>query len=566
MRRAVFALLLLAAAPAAAQPLVVSPRPDDVSVTVYRNPDRNEYDDDDDGIELEWLGGFAMITETRTFALPAGTSVIRFEGVAGGIEPASAIVTGLPGGVGEKNRDARLISPGALVERALGRRVHIKRTNPKTGAVTEEEAVIRSGPGGVILQTRGGFEALRCSGLPETLSFEGVPGDLSATPTLAVTTRSPAARTVTVKLSYLARYFDWQANYVANLSADGKTIDLFAWLTLANGNDESFPNAQTQAVAGTLNEEEEEDDEPQTAVGPIEANCWPRGSTSDLPLDLPPPPPPPPMEAAEEGYVGGDGEIVVTGTLRRRPNLLSVTPVTVISAEQEELGDLKLYRIPERVTVAAHAQKQIALLTKPKVPVERVYTVSITAGGELEEPAPADILLRTRNVAAKKLGLPLPMGRIALFENVEDRPMLVSEGAVTDSAVGQQVEFAAGTSTDVLVRQWAAGYRCDEDDDEEADAKENKNCDDERQDKERERRRRRMVVEVSNARPEPVTVEVLLPLYEPWDMEGASKKLGNKDGVRMWAAQVPANGRAKLKFTLKSAPEPNRDDEDDDDN
>jgi hypothetical protein len=553
VRRAAIALLLLAAAPAAAQPLVVSPRPDSVSVTVYRNPDRGP----DEAIQLDWLEGFAMITETRTFALPAGQSVIRFEGVAGGIEPASAIVTGLPGGVGEKNRDARLISPGALVERALGQRVHIKRTNPKTGAVTEEEAVIRSGPGGVILQTRGGFEALRCSGLPETLSFSEVPDDLSAVPTLAVTTRSPSAQTVTVKLSYLARQFDWQANYIANLSGDGKTIDLFAWLTLANGNDESFPQAQTQAVAGSLNEEEEEDEEPQTPVGAIEARCWPRGSTSDLPLVLPPPPPALPSAPTE--YYSDGAEIVVTGSRIRRENLMSMSPVTVMTAEQEELGDLKLYRIPERVTVAAHAQKQVALLSKEKVPVERIYALRIAAGEDLDESEPAKILLRTKNVKAKKLGLPLPMGNVALFETVADRPMLIAEGSVSDSAVGQDVELDAGTSTDIVARQWPAGRRCDED---EPDADEDKDCDDNAQEN---RRRRPMVVELSNARPEPVTVEVLLPLYEPWDLAQPSKKLVSKDGVRMWVARVSANGRARLKFTLNRAPEPKRDDDDDDD-
>ena len=32
----------------------------------------------------------------------------------------------------------------------------------------------------------------------------------------------------------LATGFDWAANYVAELSADGRSVDLLAWLTLAN--------------------------------------------------------------------------------------------------------------------------------------------------------------------------------------------------------------------------------------------------------------------------------------------------------------------------------------------
>ena len=42
-------------------------------------------------------------------------------------------------------------------------------------------------------------------------------------------------------------------------------------------------------------------------------------------------------------------------------------------ARQEDLGDLKLYRLPEPVTVAAYGQKQVAFLQRPAVPVELVY-------------------------------------------------------------------------------------------------------------------------------------------------------------------------------------------------
>jgi hypothetical protein len=150
--------------------------------------------------------------------------------VAGGIIPESAIVTGLPDGVVEKNQDALLLSPASLLERSLGRRVHLRRTSLATGKVREHEAVIRSGAGGaVVLQTEAVFEALQCSGLNETIVYPSVPRDLSAKPTLSVRTRSPAAATANVTLSYLASGFDWQANYVATMRPDGRSVDLFAW-------------------------------------------------------------------------------------------------------------------------------------------------------------------------------------------------------------------------------------------------------------------------------------------------------------------------------------------------
>ncbi|WP_443028847.1 MULTISPECIES: DUF4139 domain-containing protein, partial [unclassified Sphingopyxis] len=250
MRRIAPLLLILAASPAAAQPVVTSAAPEKVSVSVFRDPDRAEGGE----IDPNWLQGFALISEQRTIDLPAGESVLRFEGVAEGMVAVSAIVTGLPGGVVQKNRDAALLSPASLLDGSLGNRVHLRRTDRATGKVTEEDAIIRSGPqGAVVLQTPAGYESLRCTGLPETLVYDGVPAGLTAKPTLSVTTRSPAAQRVSVTLTYLATGFDWASNYVARVAADGRTLDLFAWLTVANSNGESFADARLAAIAGTLN-------------------------------------------------------------------------------------------------------------------------------------------------------------------------------------------------------------------------------------------------------------------------------------------------------------------------
>src|SRR6186713_701273 len=108
-------LTLLGLLPLAAVAVEVTvPREGDLSVTVYRAPDRSAGQ-----MDLDDLDGFALVTETRTVTVPEGDNRIRFEGVADGIEPASAIITGLPGILLEKNRDARLLSPSQLVAAAL---------------------------------------------------------------------------------------------------------------------------------------------------------------------------------------------------------------------------------------------------------------------------------------------------------------------------------------------------------------------------------------------------------------------------------------------------------------
>jgi hypothetical protein len=543
----VAALLLALAAPAAgaAQPVVTSPAPEAVSVTVYRNPQRAPGRE----MELGWLGGYALISETRTVTLPAGESTIRFEGVAGGILPVSAVVSGLPSGLSERNHDARLLSPGALIDASLGRQVHIRRTNRATGRVTESEAIIRSGPDGIVLQTSEGFEALRCSGLPESLIYREVPPGLSDKPTLAVRTSADAPATVTVQLSYLAGQFDWEANYVAHLAPDGRTLDLFAWLTLANGNGESFGTAHTQAVAGTINREEQGSDSGARPVSPeIRLRCWPRGTTSDVPHSVPP------IPGELDDYEMTGGDIVVTGARIRRANLESSMPVTAMSAEQEELGDLKLYRVPEPVTVAANGQKQVALLSKARVPVERIHGISVNAAsqtveedGEGQSPKPVGVLLRMKNTKAKGLGLALPAGKVAMFEVAGGRQMLVGEAPVGDTAVGEDVEFEVGESFDLSYTQARLPLRGKLRGADAVEAIEREDEDD---------RPRRYEIELRNARPTPATVETVLWTWEDYRVAKPSRKLGIKNGGQLWRARVPANGRVKLVYLVERIPEP----------
>ena len=144
---AVGAAELLTTALAAAD-IAASP-PSALAVSIYRAPYRNG-----GTLDLNALGGFALITETRTVHLPAGTTRLRFEGVVGGIRSESAIVTGLPDGVIEKNRDAAVLSPAALLQAAVNTDVTLVRTNRRTGMTSRVPATIRSAsPDGVVFAT-----------------------------------------------------------------------------------------------------------------------------------------------------------------------------------------------------------------------------------------------------------------------------------------------------------------------------------------------------------------------------------------------------------------------------
>ncbi len=535
MRRLIHSSILICAAlagaaPVLAQSIVTSPGPDagpgNVNVSIYRDPARGS----GGGINLGYLQGFALISETRTISLPAGASTIRFEGVADGIIAVSAVVTGLPGGVAQKNRDAAILSPAALVDGTLGNRVTIRRTNPATGKVSEESAVIRTGPQGrVIFQTADGYEALRCSGLPEGLRFDAIPSGLSATPTLSVDTTSTQAVTAKVTLTYLATGFDWAANYVATINPDGNSLNLFAWLTLANSNDASFKDAQLLAIAGTLNKQSNYDELVGDAPSPaLNLSCYPLGSgKAGLPQIV---------QRYEPGADMAMRSMVMAPPPAPAAMMESASPIVVTAsrvARQEDLGDLKLYRVPMRVTIAANGQKQVALLQKPGVQFRRVYESGATAGQASEGSMP--LILRMKNEDKDGLGIPLPSGGLAVYEANGARVLLAGNDTLRDHAVKEEVEVGVQRSTAVRYSQrfldgnsmiareamkpGGAGGRWE--------------------------------VRISNAKRTPVDVEWAVYTNPNIEISQLSAKLRRKDGQDVWFVRVPANGEAVLTYRAK---------------
>ncbi|MEY4271127.1 MAG: hypothetical protein RLZZ58_2343 [Pseudomonadota bacterium] len=510
-------MTLLPAIPAAAQTLVISPKADAVNVSVFRDPNRSTGGE----IDLNWLEGFALISETRMIDVPAGDATIRFEGVAEGMVAVSAIVTGLPGGVVQKNRDAALLSPASLLDGSLGNRVHLRRTDAATGKVTEDDAVIRSrADGAVVLQTAAGFEAVRCTGLNEAIRYDGVPAGLSATPVLSVDTRSTTAARATVTLTYLATGFDWTANYVARVGDDGRTLDLMAWLTVANSNGQSFADARLMALAGTLNIDSDFESLVEAPSEPyLYLRCFPLGSGRG---GSPAPQMVRGREAPMAAMMEADGamDIIVTAS-KREEKLMSVA--VAITAVQENLGDLKLYRVPETMTVAANAQKQVALLVKDDVPFDRIHRLNVSPDDEGQHET--ELVLRMTNKDAKKLGVPLPSGRVAVFEAALGEVLLAGQGDMRDHAVGEVVNLMIGESAQVQLNI--------------------ENCVGKKSDCER------YEATLTNANPFAVTVEVGFDTYDDDGVDSAIRKLPRKDGMPTWTVIVPANGSRTLAYRVK---------------
>jgi hypothetical protein len=511
--RGVAVALLLA--PSLAMADVISPAPDAVQVTIYRSTNVSTRELFDSG------GGLALVTETRTVEIPAGTSKVVFLGVADAIVPQTAGIDGLPALILESNFDYDLMSPGAIIAKSHGERVRAVRIDPATGREVEREAIIRTGPNGVVLEVDGRAEALNCSGLAEKLIFPRVPAGLADEPKLSMTVRAEGAGRHTVQLSYLALGLDWSADYVATINPDGRTLDLVGWVTLVNRASTTFANAPAEVVAGELERNEEETQPPGATTYAQQPACWPIGSFIA---------PPRPMPQVVGRMFRRSSAVMESAT----PVMLQETVVTGsrIQAEMRELGDYKLYALPEPTTIAARQSKQVRFLTQEDVPFTRLYVLRVDeselAKNDFEPQRPL-ATLRLQNEKSDGLGKPLPAGIVSVMESA----VLAGEHEIRDTPVGLPLDLELGEAMDVWIEpRVVAGRTIKREDFNEQHAD--------------------IEVQLGNDK----TVPIVIEYRHPGDSDGfrvvsESRKHTLKYGDPQWTFRLRPGGRASLRYSIR---------------
>jgi hypothetical protein len=230
------------------------------------------------------------------------------------------------------------------------------------------------------------------------------------------------------------------------------------------------------------------------------------------------------------------GAIVVTGARLARKEVMNA-PVAVMAAE-EQLGDLKLYRIPEPVTVSAKGLKQVAFLDRKRVEGEFVYLTSCDQygwqadWGELEA-YPTTLNLETVNDDEHQLGVALPSGGVTIFEPSSFGPQLIAEQTLRDYAEGQDVEIELAESS--MVRATCA--LASEGDERKLESG----------------KWAGMRVKLTNAGSRPATVRVALGYPTDWEFRTGRVKSRLKDGETVIELEVKPGETRLFDWKIRNA-------------
>ena len=346
----------------------------------------------------------ALVEHVRPLKLPAGRSRIEFKGVSAGIIAQTVSFGGAPGlELIEQNFDYDLLTPDKLMEKAVGQRVQIVRTNPGTGAETRETAEVLSTVGGVVLRIGDRIEVLRDDGIPARVIFDKVPPNLRASPTLSVLAEAAEPIDADVKLAYLTHGLSWNADYVAIFDEPKNEVSLQGWITLENHSGTTFENAHAQLVAGDVN------------VVQNEAQWWQRYDA------------------------------------RRRANTRIAAGTE--NSSREQLADYYVYPIAQPTTIANNQTKQVSFLSAEGVKADKGYEQTFFGFQSLEEPVSAEVRVRFSNSKASGLGDQMPSGVVRVYaRDARGQPQFVGEDRIGHTSAGSDLAIKIGDAFDVTIQ------------------------------------------------------------------------------------------------------------------
>ncbi|PKP95450.1 MAG: DUF4139 domain-containing protein, partial [Alphaproteobacteria bacterium HGW-Alphaproteobacteria-13] len=331
---------------------------------------------------------------------PAGRSRQEFPDVSAQIRPQTVSFAADGTAIVEQNFDYDLLSPNALMAKAVGETVTLLRINPATGAETRERAKVLAVNGGVVLQIGSRIEILRDDGLPVRVIFDKIPPNLRAKPTLSITVESRQAGRRAANLSYLTGGLGWSADYVSLYDEKAGTVDVQGWVTLTNNTGTTFADARTLLVAGT--------------------------------------------PSSGGGAVRGRPRPVAPGNLRS---------AGTETAAREQLGDYYLYPLAERTTIANAQTKQVSFLDVAGVPAQKVYEYTVGGFHNMTEPESAASVIKFSSSAKGGLGDALPAGTVRFYQrDLRGDPQFIGESNIGHTPMGSELGLKTGDAFDVKVK------------------------------------------------------------------------------------------------------------------
>lgn len=362
--------------------------------------------------------GMGFIKDVRSVKLKKGQQQVMIEDVAQMIDATSVgfRCVNNPGSVSilEQNYQYDLISPQAILEKSVGKRVRFTRSmgNSKESVsgilMSSPTSVVNTGNGsqysynGLVIKADDGRIILSPQGEIDVLEL---PDGLISKPSLLWDLESDKDQEAQMELSYLTQGMSWNANYVLTLD-DKMMADLQGWVTLNNQSGVSFADAKLKLLAGDVN-----------------------------------------VVRSRPGAPGGRGGAEVYNAAKKA------------DFQEESMFEYHLYTLQRPATVKNKESKQLSLLEGVNIPTKKQIIFDSMGGFSDYYPGEGEVgtgqiapMVKVKfiNDKASHLGMPMPAGKIRLYQRDSKGSLqFIGEDNINHTPRDEKITLNVGKSFDV---------------------------------------------------------------------------------------------------------------------
>ena len=505
------------------------PKANSVALTIYSSATPARFDPrvagSYGGEGYTEMPGFGVVREVRTIDLEAGENAVRVPGVAAGIDATTVAFESLTApdttAVLEQSFEYDVVTADRLLERYLGKRIVLER---RTNAAREAAAAARGAgavkdPGmllvegellsydsqNVVVQDPGGgvhIVARREDLL--AIRLAGSARELVTRPTLVWNVRAKQAGPHQARVSYQTDGLTWRADYRFVLDRDRTAADVSSWVSIVNGSGTGYDGATLKLVAGDVQ----------------------RIRTEPL-------------------YRGGGG---LFGDSRGGGEEEDVR------FEEKPFFEYHLYTLSRPTSLPNNSTKQLELFpARQKVPVTTSYVYfgapselrwGVEGGDEFDRELGTDanhrvdVYVEMDNTEENRMGIPLPAGRIRVYQRDEADGLLEfgGEDVIEHTPAGDPLRVRVGSAFDIT------GDRRQTDFAAAGDGPVGETYDE------------TFEVTVRNRKATPVRVTAREKLYRwrHWEITEASEKWEKVDAQTVhFPLDIPAGGERKVTYTVR---------------
>ena len=343
-------------------------------------------------------GNRALVKDTRSVPMKAGQNEIAFSEVSDQIIPTSVLLNGNNITFLENNFNYDVLSYESLLRKSVGETVTTEYMNPKTGLLETNQAEL--------LAINGINPTLRINGkidssFPGRILFNRVPANLRTKPTLVMSVSTPTESKQDLTLNYMTTGLSWNADYVAQISDDNKSMNLDGWVSLTNNSETEFKNANLKVVAGDIH---------LTHARPI-----------------------------------------VRDAIYMEREMAKVMAKKSVEMHEENIGDYHMYSLPRKTDIMPLQTKQVSLLNAQAVGIQKIYEFNgrFKNHSETENQKP-QIFVKFMNTKENKLGIALPKGTVRLYQADKNGGMIfIGEDRINHVGNLEEVTLNMGTAFDI---------------------------------------------------------------------------------------------------------------------